>query len=168
MYFLFRTLENKLIEKKNPIYCEKSGKVSGMYGGKFIARCQKLEESQEETYLPGKRVHLHVWDGRRSYSHRQPTTLLFQCVHSHFFNESKCAFVWTFWSPKRTQIKKLTRKYDWLSPKHNFFKKVTFWAQVKYMSKTRWIYGPLRSINQNALLAFWHYYRWTLHLRKCP
>ena len=23
-----------------------------------------------------------------SYSHRQPTTLLFHCVHSHFFNES--------------------------------------------------------------------------------
>ena len=42
MHFLFRTLENKLIEKKNPIYCGKSGKISGMYCGKFIARCQKI------------------------------------------------------------------------------------------------------------------------------
>ena len=35
---------------------------------------RKLEESQEETYLPGKLVHLHIWDRRRSYSYRQPTT----------------------------------------------------------------------------------------------
>ena len=52
-------------------------------------------------------------------------------------------------------MKKLARKWVWLSPKRNFLKKVAFWAQAKYISKTRWIYGPLRSINQNALLAFW-------------
>ena len=32
-------------------------------------------------------------------------------------------------------------------------KKVAFWAQAKYTSKTRFIYGPLRSINENALLG---------------
>ena len=38
----------------------------------------------------------------------------------------------------------------WLSPKRNFLKKVAFWAQAKPSSKTRFIYGPLRSINENA------------------
>ena len=50
-------------------------------------------------------------------------------------------------------MKKLAIKCVWLSPKRNFLKKVTFWAQAKYTSKTRFIYGPLRSINENALLG---------------
>ena len=49
-------------------------------------------------------------------------------------------------------MKKLAIKCVWLSPKRNFLKKVAFWAQAKYTSKTRFIYGPLRSINENALL----------------
>ena len=52
MHFLFRTLENKF--KKKTIYCGKSGKVSGMCGGKFIARCQKIRGKSGED-LPGKR-----------------------------------------------------------------------------------------------------------------
>ena len=59
-------------------------------------------------------------------------------------------------------------KCVWLSPKRNFLKKVAFWAQAKYTSKTRFIYGPLRSINENALLGVLDYYRWYVHLRKCP
>ena len=50
-------------------------------------------------------------------------------------------------------MKKLAIKCIWLSPKRNFLKKVAFWAQAKYTSKTRFIYGPLRSINENALLG---------------
>ena len=50
-------------------------------------------------------------------------------------------------------MKKLAIKCVWLSPKRNFLKKVAFWAQAKYTSKTRFIYGPLRSINENALLG---------------
>ena len=50
-------------------------------------------------------------------------------------------------------MKKLAIKCVCLSPKRNFLKKVTFWAQAKYTSKTRFIYGPLRSINENALLG---------------
>ena len=38
----------------------------------------------------------------------------------------------------------------WLSPKRNFLKKVAFWTQAKLKSKTRFIYGPQRSINENA------------------
>ena len=95
MHFLFRTLENKLIEKKkkkNPIYHGKSGKVYGIYSGKFIVRCQKIKGKSggDNCIVPSWKTRftlLHIWDGRRSYSHR-PTTLLFQCVHSHFFNES--------------------------------------------------------------------------------
>ena len=49
-------------------------------------------------------------------------------------------------------MKKLAIKCVWLSPKRNFLKKVAFWAQAKHTSKTRFIYGPLRSINENALL----------------
>ena len=50
-------------------------------------------------------------------------------------------------------MKKLAIKCVWLSLKRNFLKKVTFWAQAKYTSKMRFIYGPLRSINENALLG---------------
>ena len=50
-------------------------------------------------------------------------------------------------------MKKLAIKCVWLSPKRNFLKKVAFWAQAKYTSKTCFIYGPLRSINENALLG---------------
>ena len=44
-----------------------------------------------------------------------------------------------------------------MSPKRNFLKKVAFWTQAKLRSKTRFIYGPQRSINENAhqrVLAF--------------
>ena len=65
-------------------------------------------------------------------------------------------------------MKKLAIKCVWLSPKRNFLKKVAFWAQAKYTSKMRFIYGPLRSINENALLGVLDYYHWYEHLRKCP
>ena len=54
-------------------------------------------------------------------------------------------------------MKKLAIFCVWLSSKRNFLKKVAFWTQAKLKYKTRFIYGPQRSINENAhqrVLAF--------------
>ena len=58
MHFLFRTLENKL--KKKIIYCGKSGKVSGMHCGKFIARWRQL---YTRLPLPLPLIHIGWYHG---------------------------------------------------------------------------------------------------------
>ena len=90
MHFLFRTLENKL--KKKIIYCGKSGKVSGMCGGKFIARCQKIrgKSGEHNCIVPSwkTRVTLYTYgmvDGR---THTDNPLLFFIIAFTHFFNES--------------------------------------------------------------------------------
>ena len=70
--------------KREGMYWKKSGKVSGMYDGKFIKVydplrvVRKLEESQETTDTYG-------WDSIMvALTQTPPTTHLFQGVHSLF------------------------------------------------------------------------------------
>ena len=91
MHFLFRTLENKF--KKKTIYCGKSGKVSGMCGGKFIARCQKIrgKSGEDNCIVPSwkTRVTLYTYgmvDGR---THTDNPLLFFFIAFTLTFSTSQ-------------------------------------------------------------------------------